>query len=172
MVAVGSPLFRFMAHCRGLPPAPITRAPSPQGAGSQKFRGRKTAPSWLPPHCPKDYSLLPLGGLARSGALPFAQRSYAGQHYASEGGGVRLRYAPADPSTLLRFAAALLRSASLSIAPPRSLDQKAVFGTATQSQDYLCGVGYALRLAYILPIAPCKISGAENRPLVVAATLP
>ena len=172
MGAVGSPLFRFMAHCRGLPPAPITRAPSPQGVGSQKFRGRKTAPSWLPPHCPKDYSLLPRGGLARSGALPFAQRSYAGRNYATEGGCGGLRYAQTTAATLLRYASALLRCASLSIAPPRSLDQKAVFGTATQSQDYLCGVGYALRLASILPITPCKISGAENRPLVAAATLP
>ena len=156
MVAVGSPLFRFMAHCRGLPPAPITRAPSPQGVGSQKFRGRKTAPSWLPPHCPKDYSLLVRGGLARSGALPFAQRSYAGQHYAPGGERSGLRFAQPSTITALRFAAALLRCASLSIAPPRSLDQKAVFGTATQSQDYLCGVGFALRLASILPIAPCK----------------
>ena len=147
MGAVGSPLFRFMAHCRGLPPAPITRAPSPQGAGSQKFRGRKTAPSWLPPHCPKDYSLLARGGLARSGALPFAQRSYAGQHYAPGGERSGLRFAQPSTITALRFAAALLRCASLSIAPPRSLDQKAVFGTATQSQDYLCGVGFALRLA-------------------------
>lgn len=147
MVAVGSPLFRFMAHCRGLPPAPITRAPSPQGVGSQKFRGRKTAPSWLPPHCPKDYSLLVRGGLARSGALPFAQRSYAGQHYAPGGERSGLRFAQPSTITALRFAAALLRCASLSIAPPRSLDQKAVFGTATQSQDYLCGVVCALRLA-------------------------
>ena len=156
MVAVGSPLFRFMAHCRGLPPAPITRAPSPQGVGSQKFRGRKTAPSWLPPHCPKDYSLLVRGELARSGAQPFAQRSYAGQHYAPGGERSGLRFAQPSTITALRFAAALLRCASLSIAPPRSLDQKAVFGTATQSQDYLCGVGCALRLASILPIAPCK----------------
>ena len=36
-------------------------------------------------------------------------------------------------------------------APPRSLGQKAVFGTATQSQDYLCGVGKALRLASFSP---------------------
>ena len=117
MGAGGSPLFRFMAHCRGLPPAPITRAPSPQGVGSQKFRGRKTAPSWLPPHCPKDYSLLPRGGLARSGALPFAQRSYAGQHYASDGGRAGHRYALPCTSTVLRSAAALLRSASLSLRP-------------------------------------------------------
>ena len=84
---------------------------------------------------------------ARSGALPFVQHSYAGLHSTSGVSGVRLRFAPADTSTLLRSAATLLRCASLSIAPPRSLDQKAVFGTATQSQDYLCGVGFALRLA-------------------------
>ena len=36
---------------------------------------------------------------------------------------------------------------ALSPVPPRSLDRnKAVFGTATQSQDFLCGVGYAVRL--------------------------
>ena len=164
MGAGGSPLFRFMAHCRGLPPAPITRAPSPQGVGSQKFRGRKTAPSWLPPHCPKDYSLLPRGGLARSGALPFAQRSYAGQHYASDGGRAGHRYALPCTSTVLRSAAALLRCASLTIAPPRSLDQKAVFGTATQSQDYLCGVGFALRLASISLKPPARFRGRKTAP--------
>lgn len=45
MGAVGSPLFRFMAHCRGLPPAPITRAPSPQGGQAPKnFGGGRPPP--------------------------------------------------------------------------------------------------------------------------------
>ena len=44
---------------------------------------------------------------------------------------------------------------ALSPMPPRSLDRnKAVFGTAAQSQDFLCGVGYAVRLACSL-LAPC-----------------
>ena len=58
----------------------------------------------------------------------------------------RLRYAQSD-----HCHAPTLRSCPPPLcftfsAPPRSLDQKAVFGTATQSQDYLCGVGFALRL--------------------------
>ena len=84
---------------------------------SQKFRGRKTAPSWLPPHCPKDYSSLVRGALARSGALPFGQHGYAGRHYASDGGRFGLRYAQTYTSTVLRYAAALLRPASLSLRP-------------------------------------------------------
>ena len=102
----------------------------------------------------KPSALLVRGGLARSGALPFAQRSYAGQHYVSEVEVDRLRYAQTDHLHLLHSASALLRCASLSIAPPRSLDQKAVFGTATQSQAFMCGVGKALRLACSL-LAPC-----------------
>ena len=54
----GSPLFRFMAHCRGLPPAPITRAPSPQGGGLPNIitaaiePGQGRVPRQSRPPCP------------------------------------------------------------------------------------------------------------------------
>ena len=53
---------------------------------------------------------------------------------------------------------------ALSTVPPRSLDRnKAVFGTAAQSQAYLCGVGKAFRLACSL-LAPCLfVGGALGR---------
>lgn len=118
MVAVGSPLFRFMAHCRGLPPAPITRAPSPQGVGSQKFRGRKTAPSWLPPHCPKDYSLLPSPQMITAaiepgeGRVPRLKPPALPWHY----GGSKV-----GRTTALRFCAVSAKAVRLASNPPKIL---------------------------------------------------
>ena len=84
------------------------------------------------------------GELARSGALPFGLHSYAGRHYAT-----LRRVAEPDVATLRlalprSFAPLRRRPPPLSSplsAPPQSLDQKAVFGTATQSQDYLSPSG-------------------------------
>ena len=48
------------------------------------------------------------------------------------------------------------------LCPLGRLTDRAVFGTATQSQAYLCGVGKALRLACSL-LAPCLFVGVAPR---------
>ena len=69
---------------------------------------------------------------ARSGALPFVQRSYAGLHSTSGVSGDSLRYAPAVTRHALSYAAALLRCVSLSLRP-LGRSEKRYLGTAPQS---------------------------------------
>ena len=84
----------------------------------------------------------PPGVLARSGASPLVQHRYAWRNYASEGGRGGLRYAQTTSSTLLRFASAILRSASLVPCTLLRSVKKRCPALLRRAGRNLCGVGY------------------------------
>ena len=84
----------------------------------------------------------PPGVLARSGALPLVQHRYACRNSATESGRRGLRYAQTTPSTLLRYASVILRSASLSPCTLLRSVKKRCPALLRRAGRYLCGVGY------------------------------
>ena len=104
----------------------------------------------------------PPGVLARSGALPFVQHRYAWRNYAPEGGCGGLRYAQTTASTLLRFASAILRSASLSPCTLLRSVKKRCPALLRRAGRYLCGVGYRPPPSALLPSALIKVSVAAT----------
>ena len=125
--------------------------------------GRLRRPAYL---CGVGYRP-PLGVLARSGALPFVQHRYAWRNYAPEGGCGGLRYAQTTASTLLRFASAILRSASLSPCTLLRSVKKRYPALLRRAGRYLCGVGYRPPPSAQLAIA-CLLVGIVQSGTLVA----
>ena len=112
-------------------------------------RCRQSRPLWfqLPQWLRRRLTPLAFSSVGRT---PFVKHSYAGLHSTSGVSGDRLRYAPADARHPLRYAAALLRCASLSLRP-LGRSKKRYLGTAPQSLGVLVRCRLRRPLWYKLP---------------------